>query len=189
MLLGASLGGVPLIVTWSSVQWSSVWTDQLTRGAMQEAKAYTQFFSALGAILGCIGGALLGGWLGRRITYFLLCLCSLAAALFFFLGNDRFGVQFLFSTFVLGFFSASFYGWLPLYLPELFATRIRATGQGFSYNFGRNLAVVGALATGQLTGALQGHYNRACAIMSLMYVVGMAIIWLAPETRGKPLPE
>jgi MFS family permease len=189
MLLGACLGGVPLIVTWSSVQWSSVWTDQLTRGAMAEAKAYTQFFSALGAILGCIAGALLGGWLGRRLTYFLLCLCSLLAAMFFFLGNEQFGAQFLFSTFVLGFFSASFYGWLPLYLPELFATRVRATGQGFSYNFGRNLAVVGALATGNLTGALQGRYNHACAIMSLIYLVGMAIIWLAPETRGKPLPE
>jgi MFS family permease len=189
MLLGACLGGVPLIVTWSSVQWSSVWTDQLTRGAMQQAKVYTQFFSALGAILGCVGGALLGGWLGRRITYFLLCLCSLVAALVFFLGNDSFGVQFLFTSFLLGLFSASFYGWLPLYLPELFTTRVRATGQGFSYNFGRNLAVVGALATGNLTGALQGHYNHACAIMSLMYLVGMAVIWLAPETRGKPLPE
>jgi MFS family permease len=187
MLLGACLGGVPLIVTWSSVQWSSVWTDQLS--GVKEAKAYTQLFSAFGAILGCIAGALLGGWLGRRITYFLLCSCSLVAALFFFLANDQFGAQFLISNTLLGFFSASFYGWLPLYLPELFATRIRATGQGFSYNFGRNLAVVGALATGNLTGALQGRYNQACAIMSLMYLIGMAIIWLAPETRGKPLPE
>ncbi len=187
MLLGACLGGVPLVVTWSSVQWSSFWADQLS--GVKEAKAYTQLFSAFGAIVGCVGGALLGGWLGRRITYFLLCLCSLGAALFFFLGNDQFGAKFLVSNTLLGFFSASFYGWLPLYLPELFATRVRATGQGFSYNFGRNLAVVGALATGNLTGALQGRYNHACAIMSLIYLVGMAIIWLAPETRGKPLPE
>ena len=36
----------------------------------------------------------------------------------------------------------SFYGWLPLYLPELFPTRIRATAQGFAFNFGRVLAAM-----------------------------------------------
>jgi MFS family permease len=214
MLLGACLGGVPLVVTWSSVQWSSVWADKLTEdsltraltaegasgGKLSEArkqelveakkvaKASTQLFGALGAILGCIGGALLGGWLGRRLTYSLLCLAAFGAAMLFFLGNDHYGPLFLFSQFLLGLFTASFYGWLPLYLPELFATRIRATAQGFSYNFGRNLAVVGALATGNLTAALQ-RYNHACAIMSLMYLVGFVLVWLAPETRGKPLPE
>ena len=38
---------------------------------------------------------------------------------------------------LLGVFTAAFYGWLPLYLPELFPTRVRATGQGLSFNFGR----------------------------------------------------
>ena len=32
-------------------------------------------------------------------------------------------------------------------------------------------------------------YPLACTAMSLIYVVGLAIIWLAPETRGRPLPE
>ena len=43
---------------------------------------------------------------------------------------------FLVAAFVAGGLTASFYGWLPLYLPELFPTKIRATGQGFSFNFG-----------------------------------------------------
>jgi MFS family permease len=215
MLLGACLGGVPLVVTWSSVQWSSAWADKLTEDSLKQAlvssaqvgaetsdetrrelmeakkvaKSHTQFFGALGAIFGCVGGALLGGWLGRRVTYSLLCATSLGAALLFFLGNDRYGTPFLLTQFLMGLFSASFYGWLPLYLPELFTTRVRATGQGFSYNFGRNLAVVGALATGNLTAMSGGHYNHACAIMSLIYLVGLVVIWFAPETRGKPLPE
>jgi hypothetical protein len=29
----------------------------------------------------------------------------------------------------------------------------------------------------------------ACSVMSLVYVVGMLVIWLAPETKGKPLPD
>jgi MFS family permease len=188
MLLGAALGGVPLLGTWASILWAPAWADQLTGGQMREAKAYTQFWSASGAIIATFTAALLGGWLGRRITYCLLCLGSLASALVFFQLNDHFGTAFLASVFLAGGLTASFYGWLPLYLPEIFPTRVRAIGQGFSFNFGRILAAVGALQTGNLMGFF-GGYPQACSVMSLIYVVGLGIIWLAPETRGQPLPE
>ncbi len=103
--------------------------------------------------------------------------------------NDHYGTMFLASVFLAGGFTASFYGWLPLYLPELFRTSVRATGQGFSFNFGRILAAVGALQTGNLMRLFQGGYPQACSAMSLIYLAGIALIWLAPETRGKPLPE
>jgi hypothetical protein len=74
-------------------------------------------------------------------------------------------------------------------LPELFPTRIRATGQGLSYNFGRILAAVGALGQGQLMAHYDGSYAKAGAIVTLIYIFGMGLIWLAPETKGKPLPE
>ncbi len=188
MLVGAALGGVPLLGTWASMLWAPSWADQLTGGEMHEAKAYTQLWSALGAIIGTFAAAQLGDWLGRRISYCLLCLGSLASALVFFQLNDHFGIAFLASVFVAGGLTASFYGWLPLYLPEIFPTRVRAIGQGFSFNLGRILAAVGALQTGNLMG-LFGGYPQACSIMSLIYLVGLAIIWLAPETRGQPLPE
>ena len=67
---------------------------------------------------------------------------------------------------------------------------MRATGQGFSYNAGRAVAAVGALSTGFLINQVfNGRYDLAGAAMSLIYVVGLAIIWFAPETRGRPLPE
>ena len=59
--------------------------------------------------------------------------------------------------------TAAFYGWLPLYLPELFPTRVRATGQGLSFNFGRILAAVGALYMGQLISIFGGDYGPAGA--------------------------
>jgi len=34
-----------------------------------------------------------------------------------------------------------------------------------------------------------GNDSLAYSTMSLVYLVGVAIIWLAPETHGKPLPE
>jgi hypothetical protein len=76
----------------------------------------------------------------------------------------------------------------PLYFPELFPTRVRATGQGLCYNAGRIFAAVGALTQGQLVGHFNGSYARAGAIITLIYLPGMALIWLAPETKGKPLP-
>jgi hypothetical protein len=85
--------------------------------------------------------------------------------------------------------TAAFYGWLPLYLPELFPTRVRATGQGLSFNSGRILAAVGALSIGQLMTFFDGSYARAGAVISLMYIFGLVLIWFAPETRGKPLPN
>src|SRR5262249_32659894 len=189
MLLGALLGGVPLLATWASIQWASVWADQLTGGTMPQAKAYVQMASAFGAVIGTIIAALMGDWFGRRVTYTVLCITSLASVFMLFQLNDHYGPGLIASAFLAGGVSASFYGWLPLYLPELFRTGVRATGQGFSFNFGRILAAIGVLQTGNLMSLFEGGYPQACSVMSLIYVVGMAVIWVAPETRGQPLPE
>jgi MFS family permease len=92
-------------------------------------------------------------------------------------------------VFLVGAVTAAFYGWLPLYLPELFPTRVRATGQGLSFNFGRILAAIGAMATGQLVAVFNNDYARAGATISLVYIAGLILIWFAPETKGKPLPD
>ena len=102
---------------------------------------------------------------------------------------DQYNDAFLLMAVVAGFCTASFYGWLPLYLPELFPTRVRATAQGLCYNFGRIFAAAGAVSTGRLMQLFDNSYPRACATISLVYVVGMLLIWLGPETRGRPLPE
>jgi len=189
ILLAAGLSGIPLLGTWAMVQWAPNWADQLAGPGNPQAKTFTQIASAGGAIVGTIAAALVGNWLDRRVTYTLLCLGSLASALALFWLNDHFGRTFLVSMFLAGVLTASFYGWLPLYLPELFPTAVRATAQGFSYNFGRIIAAVGVLQTGNLMGLFDGDYRRACSVMSLIYLVGLGLIWLAPETRGKPLPE
>ena len=186
MLLAAGLAGVALLGTWASLQWAPTWADQLTGGKQPEAKAWTQIWSSNGAILGTILAALLGDWIGRRKAYALMCVASFGSILLLYQGNTAYGPGLLASVFVAAFCTASFYGWLPLYLPELFRTGVRATGQGFGFNFGRILAAVGALQTGTL---FQGGYPPACSLMSLIYIVGLVLIRFAPETRGQPLPE
>jgi SHS family sialic acid transporter-like MFS transporter len=188
-VLGVSFASVVLIGTWGSVQWLPAWADQLTHGEVPHAKGLTQMFSGVGAILGCFLGAWIGGKLGRRPAYFLLCLVALCSCAYLFRAVDQYGVLFLALVFVVGGSTAAFFGWLPLYLPELFTTRARATGQGLCYNFGRIFAAVGALQMGHLLKSYDGSYARAGAVITLIYFVGMVLIWLGPETKGAPLPE
>ncbi len=189
MLIGALLSGVALLGTWGSTQWAARWAGELTKNELQ-SREWTQIWLALGAITGTLLAAMMGDWLGRRLTYVVLCVTALASAEFLYAYNSQYGSMFLFSTFLAGTCTASFYGWLPLYLPELFATRVRATAQGFSYNFGRIIAAIGTLQTGVLVDKVfHGSLPKAGMLMSLIYFVGVVAIWFAPETKGQPLPE
>ncbi len=156
--------------------------------AVRHWKEFTQILGAGGAIIGSIAGALLAGWAGRRLAYICLCLTSLAAVLAFYQWNKTFDALFMLTAFLSGGFSAAFYGWLPLYLPELFPTRVRATGQGFGFNFGRIIAAIGVLQLPVLMGK-PPDYATACSSLAFIYLAGLVVIWLVPETRGKPLPE
>lgn len=188
-LLAISFAAVALIGTWGSVQWIPVWVDQLTKGQLPQAKAVAQILSGVGAIFGCLIGPLVGAWLGRRPAYCGLCLASLLSCGYLFRCVNEYGATLLVMTFIVGGVTAAFYGWLPLYLPELFPTRVRATGQGVSFNAGRVLAAGGAVYAGQLVKFYDGSYARMGAMITLVYLVGMVVIWCAPETKGKPLPE
>ncbi|HKQ39236.1 MAG TPA: MFS transporter [Verrucomicrobiae bacterium] len=188
-LLAICFSSIALIVTWGAVQWLPLWADQMAGSRIPQAKADTQMASAFGAVIGCIIAPLVGGRIGRRPTYFLLCTLSLVFCGWLFRGVHEFGAMFLTLTALVGASTAAFYGWLPLYLPELFPTRVRATGQGLSYNFGRILAAVGALSMAELMAHFDNSYAKAGAVISLTYVLGLVLIWFAPETKGKPLPN
>jgi MFS family permease len=189
-LIGIGVASVVLIGTWGSVQWIPLWVDQMTGGKIPSAKAMSQILSASGAVVGSFAASVLANRIGRRGSYFALCLSSLIVGtiLFRLLPEVYGGALFLF-IFLAGLSTAAFYGWFPLYFPELFPTRVRATGQGVAYNTGRVLAAGGALAQGQLVAYFDGSYAKAASTIVLVYLVGAALIWLAPETRGKELPR
>lgn len=188
-ILGIVLTSVALIGTWGSVQWIPVWVDQLVGSSMPQAKAMVGVWSALGAIVGCIGGSVLWRNAGRRVSYFTLCLTSLAVCGLLYRGGFPYGATFQIIVFLAGMTTAAFYGWFPLFLPELFPTRMRATGQGVCFNTGRVFAAVGSLMSGRLVAFFDGDYAKTGALITLVYLVGMTLVWLAPETKGRPLPE
>jgi MFS family permease len=189
-ILGTALGAIALLGTWGSVQWLPHWAHQMTQGTgAVGAREWTQIASAVGAIIGTVAAALLAERFNRRRSYFFFTLLSLAACGVLFWTPMAYGAGFLAAVGVVGLTTASFYGWLPLYLPELFPTRLRATGQGFAFNAGRVLAAGGALGSGQLLNAFNEDYALMCRVISMVYVLGLIVIWLCPETKGKPLPE
>ena len=188
-LIGIVLASVALIGTWGSVQWIPLWVDRLTGGTMPEAKANAQMALSIGAITGSLLAPIIGGPIGRRIGFFGLCAVSLVSCGLLFRLVSAYGPGLLAMVALVGCSTAAFYGWFPLYFPELFPTRVRATGQGICFNFGRIVAAVGALTSGHLVKHYEGDYAQMGAVVTLVYLVGMAVVWLAPETRGKPLPD
>jgi MFS family permease len=188
-VMGILLASVALIGTWGSATWLPVWADQLAGPANPMAKADTQMVMAIGQITGAMLAPFAGALFGRRSAYFVLCLASLVICGGMFRMVHAYDGVFLVTGFALGAATASFYGFFPLYLPELFPTRARATGQGLCYNAGRIFAAAGALLQGSLVGAFGGSYAQAGAVVTLVYLLGMVLVWFAPETKGKPLPE
>jgi len=83
-------------------------------------------------------------------------------------------------VFVQGIVATLFFGWLPLCLPELFPTRVRAAGAGVTYNTGRFLTAAGTLAAGGLIAVFHGNYPTVGAITGLVYALGMIVIWWMP---------
>lgn len=202
-LLAIAFASVALIGTWGSIQWLPLWAQQMAGESAPRAKAYTQLLSALGAVVGCLVGPWIGHRFGRRPAYFALCLASLLVCAWLFRFVHEYGPVFLVSVFLAGAVTASFYGWLPLYLPELFPTRVRATAQGVAFNSGRIVAALGAWQMGELMSffasperlsflglaGIPATYAKAGATITLVYLLGMVLIWFAPETKDRPLPE
>ena len=183
-IIAIGLASVALLGTWGAVQKIPAWVGFLP-GKTGSAPGNAQMASGLGAIVGCLIAPLIAAYLNRRVAYVILCVGSLAACQLLFRTFTEYNFGFLAMTFVVGGVTAALYGWLPLYLPELFPTRVRATAQGIAFNFGRIFAAVGNV----WAGSLDVNYATMGQIVSLIYLAGIALIWFSPETKGRPLPD
>jgi MFS family permease len=186
-LLGICLGGIPLLGAWASSKWMLPWADQIGGASNPGYKAITLMYWSIGATLGGLTGGYIGQLLGRRLSYGAISMCACGMNLLIYNLLRPLDAAFLPAVFVQGLISTMFFGWLPLYLPEIFPTRVRATGTGISYNSGRFLTAAGVMAAGVLIQAFDGDYAKVGSITGLVYALGVVVIWLAPETKGKEL--
>ena len=157
----------------------------------EEWKALATNCFNLGGLLGTLFTVPLAKHLGRRPMYFLYFLSAGIAVM------AAFGLPMqphtrLYMYFFIGLTVFGVFGSFTYYLPELFPTRLRATGAGFCYNAGRIVAAAGPFVVGSL--AARGAGALGAALQVLFWVgavplVGLLLLPFVVETRGRVLTD
>ena len=139
------------------------------------------------AIIGFITLGFLADWIGRKptaILYYTMCLVLTPVV---YRWTHTLG-GLLAAVTVFGFFTGGIWSWAPIWLPELFPTRVRGTAVAFCFNAPRWISCVGPLIAGTLIVAL-GGYSTAAPLIGLFFILGIIAAPFLPETNGKPLPH
>jgi MFS family permease len=159
----------------------------LSAVAIKTRQSYAQMIMHIGTIIGVFFFPMLCEKIGRKpafLTFLLISPFAVAGVTFAHLPYEMLIlVAPIMSFFVLG-LTAGF----PLYIPELFPTRYRATGMGFSYNTGRCFLIPWPILTGFLITSV-GGVGVGVGLTAMVFFVGAFAMMFAPETKGKPLPE
>lgn len=179
-LVAILLASIPLVGAWSASKWMIPWADKVAGITDPSYKATTQGWWAVGATLGSFTGAQLSRWIGRRTSYFLISLGATLLTLGMFRWTAPLQSGFHAVVFAQGLVATLFFGWLAVYLPLMFPTRIRASGSGLAYNAGRFATAAGVLAAGGLFAYFGGDYARVGTLCSFVYCVGALAIWWLP---------
>jgi len=191
---------IALISWWSCSAFIPVIATGLARTSAERSglgaaatQALIEHWKVLGTMAFNIGGLIgtlltipIAKRLGRRLLFGFYFGASAVALLTTF-GLDMPAQTRLAMLFVIGMPVFGIFGAFPYYLPELFPTRVRATGAGFCYNIGRVLASVGPF----LVGAAAAHNTAMQSIFYVGFVPLVALLfvpWII-ETRDKPLSD
>ncbi len=145
---------------------------------------------SIGTIVGCLALPPMAEKIGRRMTlavYFVGMAASIVLAFgwAFYLENGL--VPFIALLVVLGFFGGNF-ALFSLWLPEQFETRVRATAFAFCTSIGRFFGAIVNFGIGAMVLHMK-TLGVPIALTAIAFVVGLAVIPFAPETKGQDLPH
>jgi len=142
-------------------------------------------FLILGSFLGYLVGAWLADRIGRRKLFLVFSVGAVVVVLAY--TQLEFGDSArMLLGFPLGFFTSGYMAGIGAFLTELFPTRLRGSGQGFCYNFGRGLGALFPAAVGFLSAKMP--LGNAIAIFAVLaYTLFFIAAFALPETRGKVL--
>lgn len=95
----------------------------------------------------------------------------------------------MYIAFVNGFFTLGLaYSWMAIYPVELFTSSVRSTASSFIFNGTRMIAWLFPIIAATLIQKF-GGVSHAAMTLGLIYILGLFVPWLLPETKGKPIPE
>ncbi|SDR80682.1 MFS transporter [Bradyrhizobium canariense] len=192
----ASMMACIIFGLWSSNFWAPtvVITKLVATGATQahalQMGAVAGLITNVGTLIGCLLMPWITGRLGsRRWTAVLFFVGSLLSVVVSYeLAIERLNdlTLFLILLPILGFFTNGVFGLFTIWLPEMFPSALRGAGSGFSFSMGRVLGAAGPTLIGALA-ALTGSYPLAISLLSMIYIIGLPFIAMAPETANQPL--
>lgn len=202
-LLGILLGTIPLFGGWGASNWANAWASQVgDKPTVADTKNYENTDkkadpalkgrvllarSAPGSLSSLLGGAV-ASFLGLRRSYFIFSLACFGCAQYLFWFAHPHDQHFLIWTGALGLFSGFFFGWLPFCLPGLFPTRVRSTGAGASFNFGRIATALAILAAAEMLKQMfGGDYAQIGRVTSWIYAFGLVLAWFIPDSTEKDM--
>ncbi|HEY9214398.1 MAG TPA: MFS transporter [Ancylobacter sp.] len=174
---------------WSISTWVPPFIGSIASSNGLQAAAWMSYAGmayTAGSITGYVAFGFLADALGRKpvtIAFFVLAL--VLTPVLFFSTNDL--TWLLVLAYVNAIFSNGQYTWMPVWLPELFPTRMRATALAFAFNAPRFIAFLGPFLAGTLIVTF-GGFGKAAMVLSSIYILGIIAAPFLPETKGKPLP-
>ena len=139
----------------------------------------------VGSFIGYLVSAWLNDRIGRRANFILYAACSIITVVAY-TQIQIDDTMMLFLGFPLGFFASGIFSGMGPFLTELFPTRVRGSGQGFAYNFGRGVAAINPFFVGLLSAHLP--LGRSIGVFAILaYGILVCAALLLPETRGRVL--
>jgi MFS family permease len=154
----------------------------------QWIKTATNSFN-LGGLIGTLLTIPIAKVLGRKWMFFIYYFAAAASIMAAF-GLDLDPHTRLYFYFPIGLTVFGVFGSFTYYLPELFPTRLRGTGAGFTYNTGRLIAAAGPFIVGSIAAGGVNALDTALQVLffvGFVPVLGLLFLPLVIETKGREL--
>ena len=191
-LIGLGLASIGLGTYWGIYAWGPELVHEVLGDSVspQDRRSAASFVYLIMNFTGGLAGLVLFAPItmmtNRRIAFAFYHIGSLIVVPITFLGCQTYWHTMVLLP-VTAFFVVGMHAGYAIYFPELFPTRLRATGASFCFNVGRFVSALMLLVRGQLRDLMGLRW--AVTAMASLFLVGLILLWFAPETKDEELPE
>jgi len=191
-LIGLGLAAVGLGTYWIIYAWVPELTKEVLAGRVPEEVARSRagfaylLMNITGGFVGLLAFAPLTMLTNRRTAFALYHVGALIMAPVTYLCAGTYAMVLILAP-IMGFFVVGMHAGYAIYFPELFPSRLRATGTSFCFNVARFVSA----GTLLISAVLRPYFDLrgTVCVMTGLFVIGLFLVYIAPETKGKELPE